>query len=455
MVTAGDERAFSILYDRYHRRLFRYCLSILQSEADADDAVQSTFTAALEALQRNRRHAPVRPWVYRIAHNEAISLIRRRSAANALSADLGQRLAWVEDRAQDRERLEALLEDLQELPERPRGAILMRELGGLSHEEIALALGTSVSGAKQAIFQGRSALMELAEGRAMACQEVQRAISGGDRRVLRSRRVRAHLRDCPVCARFAAEMPRGRARLRALTAPVAGAGTSTAAPGYLGSVGQSFSAAVIATKGIVVAGVLAGAAGLSQLSPQPSVVEPSRSQPASLPAGMPFDPAPQIGASNTRVDGGPRLRWDAGRSSNAASINGSRRLSSRASVSARQRGSPMSVRFARRSRSSGPESQQPGPAATPGNGSASQGLAQRDPHMAPNPRSGHGSSPPDNARSNGPASPPGRARGVGRGRPTGAGRPADPSSSPARAGGGADAPPKGQAGGAGPPPSRR
>ncbi len=77
-VGQGNDRAFNALYSRYHQQLYRYCHSIVRHEADAQDALQSTFTAALTALRRSQRDAPLRPWLYRIAHNESISLLRRR-----------------------------------------------------------------------------------------------------------------------------------------------------------------------------------------------------------------------------------------------------------------------------------------------------------------------------------------------------------------------------------------
>src|SRR5690348_1300114 len=90
---AGSGLAYTVIYERYHRSLLRYCRSILRSEPDAQDAVQSAFIHALEALQRNQRDAPLRPWLYRIAHNEAISLIRRRNAGDELSVALRRQVA--------------------------------------------------------------------------------------------------------------------------------------------------------------------------------------------------------------------------------------------------------------------------------------------------------------------------------------------------------------------------
>jgi RNA polymerase sigma factor (sigma-70 family) len=212
----GNERAFAVLYERYHQALYRYCRSLVRMEVDAQDALQSTFTAALVALQHGQRDAPLRPWLFRIAHNESISLLRRRRPEEELSEAIESTTPSAERSAEDRARLASLVADLADLPERQRGALLMRELSGLSHEEIADVLGVSLGAAKQTIFEARRSLAEFAEGRTMACDEVQRVISDGDGRALRARRVRAHLRDCARCAAFAAAIPAREADLLAL-----------------------------------------------------------------------------------------------------------------------------------------------------------------------------------------------------------------------------------------------
>ena len=170
------------------------------------------------ALHRGRRDAPLRPWLFRIAHNESISLLRRRRAAPgaALTRHTREAAPSAAERAGERARLELLVADLADVPPRARSALLMRELNGLGHEEIAIALGTSVGAAKQAIFDARRCLSELAEGRAMACEEIQRTISDGDRRALRGRRVRAHLRDCASCAAFATAIGTRQVEMRAI-----------------------------------------------------------------------------------------------------------------------------------------------------------------------------------------------------------------------------------------------
>jgi RNA polymerase sigma factor (sigma-70 family) len=226
-VAVGDTRAFAALYERYQQPLYRYCRSILPAEADAQDAVQSSFTRALDALSRGQRDAPLRPWLFRIAHNEAISVHRRRSAGEKATNKLTRHAVLAVDRTVEREQLRSLLADLDELPERQRGALLLRELIGLSHDEMATALGTSASAAKHAIFEARTALVEFEEGRATACGQIRHQISNGDRRVLRGRRIRAHLRDCTDCAAFAASIGNGRKKLRALLPPAAAVGALT------------------------------------------------------------------------------------------------------------------------------------------------------------------------------------------------------------------------------------
>jgi RNA polymerase sigma factor (sigma-70 family) len=207
LVGSGSQRAFAALYERYHQSLYRYCRSILRHEADAQDAFQSTFASAYAAMRQGRRDAPLRPWLFKIAHNEAISVLRQRRQVDEVPPDLAARDGDVAERADERDRLDRLVADLRALPERQRGALVMRELSGLSHEEIALALDSSVAAAKQAIFEARRSLAEFQEGRAMSCDEVCRIVSDGDRRVARSRRVRAHLRQCAACAAFAGAIP--------------------------------------------------------------------------------------------------------------------------------------------------------------------------------------------------------------------------------------------------------
>jgi RNA polymerase sigma factor (sigma-70 family) len=215
----GGGRAFGTLYERYHQAIYRYCRSILRDNQDAQDALQSTMMRAYAALCARERDVAVRPWLFRIAHNEAISITRKRGPREPLEEDVEHPIG-LEQRVETRERLTRLVSDMQELPERQRAALVMRELSGLSIEEIAVALDISQGAAKQTVFEARSSLHELAEGREMECELVREAISRRDGRVMRGRRIGAHLRDCEECRAFRTAIEVRGADLRALAPPL-------------------------------------------------------------------------------------------------------------------------------------------------------------------------------------------------------------------------------------------
>jgi RNA polymerase sigma factor (sigma-70 family) len=229
----GSERAFATLYERHHQALYRYCLSIVRDPQDAQDALQSALTRALAALQASERDLAVRPWLFRIAHNEAVSILRKRRGEDRALDEQEPSPISVERTVEQRERMSALVADLQALPLRQRAALLMRELSGLSIEEIAGALATSQGAAKQTLFEARSSLQAFEEGRAMDCEQVRRAISDGDGRVLRSRRMRAHLRGCRECGEFRALIARRSSDLRALALPLPAAASTAVLKGVL------------------------------------------------------------------------------------------------------------------------------------------------------------------------------------------------------------------------------
>ena len=203
MAADGDERAFAAIYRRFGQELHRYCTAILGNAEDAADALQNTMVSAVRALPGERREIALKPWLYRVAHNEAISLLRQRRAGVEFDPDRLTAPAADAD-AGTIERLRQLVDDLGQLPDRQRGALVMRELSGLSFKEIAAGLNCTAQAARQLVYETRLALQEMAEGREMECDRVRRAISERDGRVLRGRRLRAHLRDCERCANFRA-----------------------------------------------------------------------------------------------------------------------------------------------------------------------------------------------------------------------------------------------------------
>ncbi len=240
----GDERAFAAIFDRYHQRLYRYCLAIVGDSQDAQDALQNTMVKVLRALPGEERRIKLKPWLYRIAHNESVELLRRRHETAELDLERMAPTAGLAEEAASRERLRQLITDLDELPERQRGALVMRELAGLGFAEIGLALGTSAAVARQTLYEARLGLRQMDEGREMSCEAVTRALSDGDGRVARRRDLRAHLRSCAECRRFRGEIERRERDLAAL-APLPALAAAGLLQGVLGghtAVGGSLAA---------------------------------------------------------------------------------------------------------------------------------------------------------------------------------------------------------------------
>ena len=213
----GDDRAFAAIFRRYHQSLYRFCLSIVGNPEDAQDALQNTMMKVLRALPGEEREIELKPWLYRIAHNESIDLLRRRRETRELDAEHAAPGYGLAEDAATRERLRRLIADVRELPERQREVLVMRELSGLDFDEIGAALETSAAVARQTLYEARKSLHQMEEGREMSCEAVTQALSDGDGRVTRRRDVRAHLRACPGCRGFGDDIKRREQDFAALS----------------------------------------------------------------------------------------------------------------------------------------------------------------------------------------------------------------------------------------------
>lgn len=158
LVRDGYEVAFEEIVRRYRKPLDRFAAGIVGGRSE--DVTQDAFSKALLALRGSEAEIELRPWLYRIVRNTALNDLRDRApAAEELSERLpGARSAAAE--VESREELRDLMGRLQALPEPQRAALVMRELEGLSHEEIAAALGVSGGAARQAIYRARAAVRE-------------------------------------------------------------------------------------------------------------------------------------------------------------------------------------------------------------------------------------------------------------------------------------------------------
>jgi RNA polymerase sigma factor (sigma-70 family) len=261
----GDERAFEELYRRHSGPLYRYCGSIVGNTHEAEEALQSAMFSAYRALHEGVPVLQFRAWLYRIAHNHCLDILRRRREAHELDGTEEERGLRVDEQVVLREDLRQLRRDLAALDAAQRAALVLREMSGLSHGEIALALDTTPATAKQLIHDARRNLVAFDSGRGLPCDGVQRAISDGDGRVLRGGAVRGHLRACPECTAYRAAIGERRQRLAALFPPLA----PLAAKGILASI---FGAEAGSGGGALLAGGLGGGALAGGLAVQVAVI---------------------------------------------------------------------------------------------------------------------------------------------------------------------------------------
>jgi RNA polymerase sigma-70 factor (ECF subfamily) len=147
---AGDLEAFAELVRTYEHRIASVLYRLLDDPRDVEEATQDVFVQAWRSLPRFRGDAQVFTWLYRIAVNEALMRKRRKRAD---LQELDDRLAAPADPEPGLR--DMLVRELAALPFENRAAVVLRDVEGLSNEEVAQALGISVAAAKSRIHRGR------------------------------------------------------------------------------------------------------------------------------------------------------------------------------------------------------------------------------------------------------------------------------------------------------------
>lgn len=146
----GDADAFGELVRAYERRVASVLYRLLDDRRDVEEATQDVFVQAWRNLHRYRRESQLFTWLYRIAVNEA--LMRRRRKQLHLE-ELDERAAAPPD--PEAGLRDVLVRELAALPFEYRAAVVLRDVEGLSNDEVAEALEISVPAAKSRIHRGR------------------------------------------------------------------------------------------------------------------------------------------------------------------------------------------------------------------------------------------------------------------------------------------------------------
>jgi RNA polymerase sigma-70 factor (ECF subfamily) len=172
----GDISAFEALVARHEEKVYGLALRMTRSEADAAEITQDTFLSAYQHLGEFRGEAAFGSWVHRIAANNALMRLRRQRVLDVVTEDLAgpeftdrgslaesPETDWsrrADDKMLDEELGRAIQEATDALPEGYREVFLLKDVEGLSYEEISEMVGISVPAVKSRLHRARLALRE-------------------------------------------------------------------------------------------------------------------------------------------------------------------------------------------------------------------------------------------------------------------------------------------------------
>jgi RNA polymerase sigma-70 factor, ECF subfamily len=167
----GDKRAFGMLVEKYQRRLFRLLSRMVRNPEEVEDIAQETFIKAYRALPNFRGDAAFYTWLYRIGVNTAKNyLVTRKKTMptisdQALDEDdepderlVAQDISTPETVMMSKQVAMVVNQVVEALPEELRTAITLREMEGLSYEEIADMMGCPIGTVRSRIFRAREAI---------------------------------------------------------------------------------------------------------------------------------------------------------------------------------------------------------------------------------------------------------------------------------------------------------
>jgi RNA polymerase sigma factor (sigma-70 family) len=256
-VRCGDRAAFEVLYDRHAAGLLSFCVYMLGSRQDAEDAVQATFACAYRSLLANDRPVKLRPWLFTIARNSSLSILRRRQPTVELNGEPALR-GDPQRELELRDEVRQLLGGLLALPEQQRTTLTLAELHGLSHAEIASVLGVRTEQVKAYAYQARANLLSERAARETSCHDVREELLTARGVELRKTRLHRHLRSCSDCREYKKALLSQRQQLASLFPAVPSLALKMRAlHDVLGNVGLSGPAA----EGAAVAGTAMAAGG--------------------------------------------------------------------------------------------------------------------------------------------------------------------------------------------------
>src|SRR4051794_14917732 len=209
-VCRGSHAAFEALYERHHRGLLAFCRHMLGSSHDAEEAVQQSLTVAYSDLSSGERPTALKPWLYGIARHRCLEMLRKRR--NQVDAEASREAvsAALTEEVERRSELREMLTGVSRLPEPQRTALVLFGLCGHPQADVAAVLDCDEARVRALVYQARTSLLEDRRARDTPCHEIREKLALGHGGALRRRAVRRHVKFCPSCAEFRAEVLRQR-----------------------------------------------------------------------------------------------------------------------------------------------------------------------------------------------------------------------------------------------------
>lgn len=172
----GDKQAFSELVQRYEKKIFSMALSLLQNQQDAEDITQEVFVRAYFSLKSYRSESKFFTWLYRIAYNMSIDFKRRSASrirtivpvtdesADSLNFITDQSVKPADELIEQQELSSSLKHAMLQISEEHRAVMILREVDGLSYDEIARITGSAKGTVMSRLHYARRHLQKVLSG---------------------------------------------------------------------------------------------------------------------------------------------------------------------------------------------------------------------------------------------------------------------------------------------------
>ncbi|HZA14391.1 MAG TPA: sigma-70 family RNA polymerase sigma factor [Myxococcaceae bacterium] len=177
-VQAGDQRAFRTLVERYQRKVYAIAYGMLKDREDAMDVAQEAFVKVYKYLDHFKGDSSFYTWLYRISVNICIDVIRKKGGARGEDVEFDEQIAHDTAQAQigalgsrlgtnpqksalRRELAEKIQEALEQIPEKHRAILLLREVEGMSYEDLARVLEIPKGTVMSRLFHARAKVQKI------------------------------------------------------------------------------------------------------------------------------------------------------------------------------------------------------------------------------------------------------------------------------------------------------